>query len=49
MQEQEALAQIEQLLRSYGHICEANLAAIARSAFERDPRAACHARRRRIQ
>jgi hypothetical protein len=38
---QQALAQIEQLLRSYGHTYEANLAAIARSAFERDPRAAC--------
>lgn len=40
---QEALVQIEQLLRSYGHTCEANLAAIARSAFERDPSAACPA------
>ena len=36
-----ALAQAEQLLRQYGHVYEANLAAIARAAFEKDPRVAC--------
>jgi hypothetical protein len=36
-----ALAQAEQLLRLYGHVYAANLAAIARAAFEKDPQAAC--------
>lgn len=36
-----ALRQIESLLRDYGHTYEANLAAIAREAFGRDPVAAC--------
>jgi hypothetical protein len=40
---QQALEQIEQLLRGYGHTYEANLAAIARNAFERDRKAACRA------
>jgi hypothetical protein len=39
----EALDQVERLLRDYGHNYEANLAAIARAAFERAPRAACRA------
>jgi hypothetical protein len=37
----QALEQLERLLRDYGHVYEANLAAIARATFERDPRAAC--------
>lgn len=40
---QQALEQIEQLLRSCGHTYEAKLAAIARNAFERDRKAACRA------
>jgi hypothetical protein len=40
----EALAQIARLLRSCGRTYEANLTAIARNAFERDPRAVCQAR-----
>ena len=39
---QQALTRIEELLRKYGHIYEANLAAAARVAFERDPKSACH-------
>jgi hypothetical protein len=36
-----ALDLLEQLLRQYGHIYEANLAAIARAEFDSDPEAAC--------
>ena len=39
----EALERTEGLLRHYGHVYEANLAAIARALFERDPKAACQA------
>ncbi len=37
----DALRQLEELLRRYGHVYEANQAAIARRTFERDPAAAC--------
>jgi hypothetical protein len=37
----QALEQVESLLRDYGHVYEANLAAIAQATFERDPEAAC--------
>ena len=40
---QTALARTEQLLRSYGHDYEANLAAIAQQLFAADPAAACRA------
>lgn len=36
-----ALADIETLLRRYGCTYQANLAAIARTLYERDPHAAC--------
>ena len=39
----EALERTEELLRNYGHVYEANLAAIAHALFESDPKAACHA------
>ena len=39
---QQALTLVEELLRGYGHTYEANLAAIARSVFDQDPKAACH-------
>ena len=39
---QEELGTIERLMRSYGHTCEANLAAIARSDFDRHPQSTCH-------
>lgn len=38
---QRALNDIEQLLRAYGHIYAANLAAIVAETFARDPQAAC--------
>lgn len=37
----QALEQVERLLRDYGHVYEANLAAIACATFERDPGAVC--------
>jgi len=37
------LDQAEQLLRRYGHVYEANLAAIAHRTFAKDPLAACRA------
>lgn len=36
-----ALDETEQLLRRYGHVYEANLAAIARADFAQDPPTAC--------
>ena len=39
----EALDRTERLLRSYGHVYQANLAAIARAQFTRDPKSACRA------
>lgn len=36
-----ALEDVEQLLRRYGHVYEANLAGIGHAAFAEDPRAAC--------
>jgi len=38
-----ALEQTEKLLRQYGHVYEANLAAIAQATYRRDPAAACQA------
>lgn len=39
----QALADIESLLRRYGHDYEANLATIAARTFDGDPQAGCHA------
>jgi hypothetical protein len=40
---EQALDQVETLLRRYGHAYEANLASIARRQFVQDPQAACRA------
>ena len=38
---QQALNEIERLLRAYGHTYEANLAAIIAETYRRDPKTAC--------